>query len=177
MVFKPVLCFSSMKKPKQLSFFETPRLESGGTVFLGKRKSRRILSTKLPIHLVLKSEKAVGALSFVNHQKMLRNLISRTSIEKDIRLYKFAINFNHIHLVIRIKHPDDYNAWIRELTGEIVTEMSKETSTPLSRFFTARPYTRCGSWGREFENLISYQELNEMEIVGIRPSTGRPAQN
>ena len=45
---------------KQLEFFNPPAREFGGGLNQGKRKSTRVISTNLPIHLVLKTRKELN---------------------------------------------------------------------------------------------------------------------
>ncbi|MEK6774888.1 MAG: hypothetical protein AABY64_13170 [Bdellovibrionota bacterium] len=156
-------------KQQTFNFFTNLPKECGGTQAVNKRKSQRTLSTKSPIHLVLRSDKAKGVCSFVNHQIVLNKLITRLAKKHRIKIYAHAINWNHIHFVIRVFHRRNYNCWIRDLTGQIVQYISLKTKTHLSEFFTVRPYTRLVSWGREFKTVIEYQILNKMEVFGLRP--------
>ncbi len=143
--------------------------ECGGSQALNKRKCKRVLAVKSPIHLVLRSDKAKGIYSFVNHQATLNKLITRLAKKHRIKIYSYAINWNHIHFVIRIFDQQNYKHWIRDLAGQIVQCISLKTKTHLSKFFTVRPYTRLVSWGREFKTVMDYQILNKMEIFGLRP--------
>ncbi len=131
---------------KQQNFYFLKKLpkECGDSQASNKRKSQRTLSSKAPIHLVLRSDNAKG-------------------------VYSHAINWNHIHFVIRIFHRRNYNCWIRDLTGQIVQCISAKTKTHLYDFFTVRPYTRLINWGREFKTVMKYQILNKMEVFGLRP--------
>ncbi len=142
----------------------------GGQALQGKRKSKRPLSVKSAIHLVIKSEKAKGALSFVSHQSVLGKAISAISKKWNITVYDKAVNFDHVHFVIKIKSELDYRSWIRELTSEIVRLISVRTGSKLTQFFSLRPWTRILHWGRDFKNVRNYLVLNQMEVVGLRPT-------
>ncbi len=85
-------------------------------------------------------------------------------------VYDKAVNFNHVHFVIRIKSESDYRSWIRELTSEIVRLLSVKTGTKIARFFSLRPWTRILHWGRDYNNALEYLILNKMEVVGLRPA-------
>ncbi len=161
------------RKPQQQAFgFFKKRIAKtfGGQLLEGKRKSKRPLSTKSAIHLVIKSEKAKGNLSFVNHQSAIVQTISNVSKKWNIRVYDHAVNFNHVHFVIRIKSESDYRCWIRELTSEIVRLISVKTGSKITQFFSLRPWTRILSWGRDYKNAMEYLILNKMEVVGLRPA-------
>lgn len=158
-----------MKKQKQLSFIKSVPKEFGGSLLFGKRKAKRPLSTQAPIHLVLKTEKAKGKLAFVSHKSQIEKAISIVSKKYGIKVYEKAINFNHIHMVLRLKTLNSYNSWIRVLTSEIVKILSKRTKENLKEFFTHRPYTKIIAWGRQFKRVLDYQILNQLEVVGLRP--------
>ncbi len=162
-----------IRKPKQQSFsFFQKKLPKtfGGQLLEGKRKSKRPLSVKSPLHLVIKSEKAKGNMSFMNHQTAIARAISAASKKWNITICDKAVNFSHIHFVIRIKSESDYRAWIRELTSEIVRLISAKAGVKLNQFFTLRPWTRILHWGRDFKNAMEYLVLNQMEVVGLRPA-------
>ncbi len=120
--------------------------------------------------MVIKSEKAKGNFSFVNHQSAMVRAISAASKKWNITVYDKAVNFNHVHFVIRIKSESDYRSWIRELTSEIVRFISMKTGIKLTQFFSLRPWTRILNWGRDYKNAMEYLILNKMEVVGLRPS-------
>ncbi len=58
---------------QQLNFFRPTsfKKEHGGSISTGKRKNRRPLSTKAPIHLVLKSELAIGQRALTKHRQLI----------------------------------------------------------------------------------------------------------
>lgn len=136
---------------------------------IGKRKEARPLSTKNPLHLILKSEKARGIFSFINHRSSIESAIAKTSVRFKIKVYDKSVNNNHIHLVISFKSRANYKAWIRTLTAEIVRIIARKTKKILREFFTQRPYTKIISWGRQFKTVLEYQVLNQMEYFGLRP--------
>lgn len=160
------------RKPQQQTFdFFRKRIPKtfGGQALQGKRKSKRPLSVKSAIHLVIKSEKAKGVLSFVSYQSVIDKAISAISKKWNITVYDKAVNFDHVHFVIKIKSESDYRSWIRELTSEIVRLISVRTGIKLTQFFSLRPWTRILNWGRDFKNAQNYLVLNQMEVVGLRP--------
>jgi REP element-mobilizing transposase RayT len=154
---------------RQLSFDFTKnyKKEFGGSLLLGKRKSKRPLSTKHPLHLVLKSSyKGV----FNPSNKSLRELIQKQSKRFGIKIYDYAVNWSHIHLIIRIKDRTDYLKFIRAITS-IIALRAKEFDSKFDQVFTLRPFTRILSWGRDFRNALSYQVLNQLEAVGLARRT------
>ena len=75
-------------------FIKNYKKEFGGALLEGKRKTMRPLSTKHPLHLVLKSA----------HQNLfnpgninLENLIKSQAKKFGIKIYDFALSWDHIH--------------------------------------------------------------------------------
>src|SRR4051812_34636858 len=74
----------------------------GGSLLVGKRKSRRPLSTRNPIHMVLKA-KVKRTESLVRFQKLIDIEIKRLAQRFEIKIYERAVNHDHIHLVLTFK--------------------------------------------------------------------------
>jgi hypothetical protein len=103
-----------MKKSKQLQLFKADLRVFGGQLLHGKRRKPRPLSTKEPIHLVMRSSwcgknGAMGTNSFLNprNKGAIHNLIQGTAKAYGIRIYQVALMSNHLHFVIRISHRDN----------------------------------------------------------------------
>lgn len=158
-----------MKKSKQLLLILQPKMEFGGSLLIGKRKTKRVLSFSKPMHFVFKSDNARNGLAFVKYQKQVIELINNISRVYGIKVYDLAVNFNHIHCVVKLSNCDMYKKWIRHLTSAIVSMMVQFTKMNLTKFFTLRPYSRIITWGRQFKTVINYQILNQLEVVGLRP--------
>src|SRR5689334_16867058 len=146
-------------KQISMAFSKNYRREFGGSLLTGRRKERRPLSTKKPIHLVLRSDLS-GAFNPGN--RSLEQLIRRTAGRFGVRVYDLALNWSHIHCVIRIRNRESYNAFIRALTGTIARkiQISKRYA---EKIFSLRPFTRILEWGRDFRNVLQYQIINQLE--------------
>jgi len=150
---------------KQISFgfLENPKKQFGGSLLLGKRKSKRPLSTRHPLHLVLKSvEKGL----FSPGDRSLEALIQKTAYEFNIQLYEKALNWSHIHLIIRIRSREDYIKFIRALTSRL-TERIRKSRPQLKVIFALRPFTRILAWGRDFKQALHYLIQNQLEARGL----------
>ena len=101
-------------KQLKIKFAHSYKRQFGGELLIGKRRSQRPLSTKKPIHLVLRS-KTVRL--FKPHNKSLEKLIYRMAGKFNIRIYELAPNWNHIHAIVMIKDRNDYVRFIRALTS------------------------------------------------------------
>ena len=169
-------------KQTSFSFLKDYKKEFGGSLLLGKRKARRPLTTKSPIHLILKASQK-GVFSPSNHS--LKNLIRKTAKQFDIHIYDLAINWSHIHFLIRIRSREDYVRFIRALSSLLSQAIAKVHSrqsqrnltedshvlgkdkTQKTKLFTLRPFTRILSWGRDLKTVFRYVTLNQMEAFGL----------
>jgi len=138
--------------------------EFGGSLLSGKRKSARPLSTKKPIHLILK---CTGKSVFNPSNRKLENLIRNQANKYGIKVYEVALNWSHVHLLIRLPSREAYLAFIRTITALIVGFISKTKGMNLKSIFDLRPYTKILSWGRQFQRVVEYLELNTLEALGL----------
>jgi len=190
-----------MKKQKQLSLFNdipnalkeaASRKEHGGTLLLGKRRSRRPLSIKSPLHLVLRSDFAMGARCLLRHRPLINAIIDKAVKKFGVSIYERAIVSNHIHLLIRAKNRTQLQNFFRVVAGHIAQEIlrkipiafgekpsaaggasSSQTLPPKklrekeNKFWQTRIYSRILSWGREFKTVKAYVIQNTLEALGI----------
>lgn len=156
------------------SFMKDYKKEFGGSLLLGKRKTKRPLSTKNPIHLVLKScEKNL----FNPGNRSLEKLIHYEAAKFGIKIYDLALNWSHIHILFRLQNKTDYVKFIRSLTAILAIKIRK-AKPKLKTIFNLRPFTRIISWGRDFKKALNYQTLNQLESWGliIRTKKKKPAK-
>jgi REP element-mobilizing transposase RayT len=150
-------------KQTSFGFMQDYKKEFGGSLLAGKRKTQRPLSIKSPIHLILKADHK-GLFNPSNQS--LNKLIRKTAKQFDIQVYDLALNWSHIHFLIRIKAREDYVAFIRALTSLITQGVRKAKSTT-TKVFTLRPFTRILKWGRDLNGVFEYLKLNQMESFGL----------
>lgn len=149
---------------RQLSLIPKRReeIEFGGSLLKGKRKSRRPISSKKPMHLILKSQQAKGRFAFNPSNRKIEKLIYRMAHRFGVKLYSVALNWSHAHLVIRVRERKSYNRFIRALTGAMVLLLKAAKG-----FFDLRPYTKIATWGRQFRRLMIYSDKNQIEAAGL----------
>ena len=135
----------------------------GGELLVNIRKSQRPLSLKKPIHLVLRSDTVK---LFNPNNTNLEKLIYRVAGQFQIRVYDLALNWNHIHAIIKIKDRKDYVRFIRALTSLIAVKI-KSIIKDLKAVFTLRPFTRILEWGRDFKSTQDYVYQNQLEAFGL----------
>ena len=77
----------------------------GGTLLKNSHaKSARPTATKHPMHVIIRSSQAKGALSFQRGKKhrQVDQLVRRVCKKHGVRLYEYANVGNHLHLLIKL---------------------------------------------------------------------------
>jgi REP element-mobilizing transposase RayT len=140
---------------KQLCLLAKPPVACGGSLN-NTRHIKRTLSTKNPMHLVLKSKREI---LFKNKDKVGK-LLMKQAKKFGIKSYGYSIQKDHIHFVLRIFNREDYIKFIRAFTGLLARLLGKG-------LFKFRPFTRIAHWGRDLQNLRNYLFQNDMEVYGV----------
>ncbi len=169
--------FFQLKEFKSLN-----RTEHGGSVLTGRRKERRPLDVKKPVHLVFRSERARESWSFATstNRRRVNHLLTLCARRHDVRIYRFANSGNHLHLLVKAKNNEQLRAFLRAfsgLTARAITGAKKGFA--VGKFWSGLVYSRLVSWGREFLTVRSYIIQNQLEELGIlawqpRGQAGQP---
>jgi REP element-mobilizing transposase RayT len=151
---------------------------------LRRRRSKRPLSTKEALHLVMRSSWAHGPYCLLRRRKEIEHVIRLTAQTYGVRLYRFAIVSNHIHLLIKVSRRELYCRFIRVVTGRIAERVMRSLSfsnfrkthpTPSQtepqgigqQFWQFRPFSRIVHWGRDYNGCAAYIEQNVLEALGF----------
>ena len=147
---------------KQLKFISNElkncTREFGGELLKGSRKSSRPLSSKRSLHLVLRADTAQTG-SIRKFKNGISALLDKYSKKFGVKIYKYAIAGNHIHIVLLAPHRVQYRAWIRTFTARL--------SVSFKIKWAHRPWSRVLSWGREFKTVVKYVLQNILEAEGV----------
>lgn len=173
----------------------------GGSLAVGRRRSRRPLSTKHPIHITFKSDLAKGPRSLMKHQKMIEAVVYKWAKRFHISVYQKAVAGNHIHLLVRGKTRVKIQNFFRVVSGQIAQEILRHspiapdshnqssnaqnlTSTRAPTclknrrtFWSFLIYSRLLTCWREFKTVSKYIIQNKLEalnLVAYRPRKIRP---
>ena len=150
---------------QQLPLFKNNDLKfHGGNINKGQRKIRRPLSSRHPIHLVLKANKQ---LNLFEEFEQIKYLINKYSWKFHIKVYDLSIQKDHIHLLIKIEERESYMKFNRSLCGVLARQYGKG-------IWKLTPFTRVMSWGKDFQAVKKYIQKNEDEIWGVKPYEKRP---
>lgn len=105
------------------------RLKAFGGPLLRKAKYRtsRPITTKSPMHLILKSSKAKGSWSFLNfhNHKKIRILLIYYARKYRVQLRELSFGQQFIHMNIQVKSRKDYLKFIRVSTCAIAMKIAK----------------------------------------------------
>lgn len=150
-------------KVKQLSLIPNKqKLYYGGSLVKGKRKVRRPLCSKRPIHLVLKANCKV----LFKNKKTVSELIRKFSKKFGVKVYQSSVQRDHVHFILKIPSRQIYTKFIRSLTGRLAKKLGKG-------MWKLIPFTRITEWGRAFKVLKDYVQMNEREVLGLQDYTPR----
>jgi REP element-mobilizing transposase RayT len=113
---------------KQLPLIPNSRFpqEHGGSLLDGKRRSRRPLSHKKPIHLTLRSDFAYGPRSLMRHRPLIKGIIAKAARKFHVRIYETGWASNHIHLLVRGKSRIGLQNFFRVVAGHIAQKILQE---------------------------------------------------
>jgi hypothetical protein len=147
---------------KQSSFFKNKDFpkEFGGELLRHKRKGMRPLSTKNPLHLVLRADIETSG-SLLKYRSLINSTLSRYSKKCDIKIYEQGLAYNHFHVVLRFKNRKNYKSFIRAISGVLAKALKLK--------WVYRPFTKVIDWGRHFKKACAYALQNELEGLGIIP--------
>lgn len=165
-----------MPRQSQLSFKSSPSFakhfhtDHGGSLNNGKRKEARPLSTKRPIHAVLRSSRARGHWSFLHTQNRARveRLVRNSGRKFDVKIEGLANSGNHLHLIVRGKTRLGLQNFFRTLPALLARAVTgAKKGTPKGKFWDSLLYTRLVTWGAELVALRRYLLRNDLEAVGF----------
>jgi len=151
--------------------------EFGGILIKGNPREQRPIAIKRPMHLVMRSSKATGEMSFLRsiRAKKIEAVVRSVGVATGVKVYRFANSGNHIHLIILPRSREAFIAYIKAITGIIaritlgVERGKKKRTSSGSQFWDARPYTRIIEWGRDFRTASNYLLQNTLEALGFIP--------
>jgi hypothetical protein len=160
-------------------FKESP--EHGGSLIVGKRKSKRPISTKTPMHLVLRSSLAQGEWSFLRRQNssFISLLVARLSKKHEVKVYEWANAGTHLHMLVKTRSRKGLGNFLRALAGQIAQKITGAVrGKPFGkRFWDLLAFSRIGQWGRPFETLRIYIQKNTLEALGLIPYERRSSRH
>lgn len=134
----------------------------GGSMLAGKRKSRRPISTKRAMHLVLSSKHVLKNGSFPRHRKLIEATVGRAIKKFGVKVYRLAVARDHIHMIVKVRSRASYVFFVQFVSGLLALKLRIEKH---AKFWACRPFTRIVEWGRDFTRTCDYVMMNELESM------------
>ncbi len=159
------------ERMKQALLFKEKKtsLEFGGTLLKGKRKGKRPITLSKPLHLVMRSDVAVGTLSLTRFDKLISSRLKSYALKFHIKVYKLAINRNHLHLCIQGQDKEEIASFLKVFAGIIAKKLLSHSKVKLKKFWTLRVFSRVVHWGKDFNGVLNYIQQNILEANGTIP--------
>jgi REP element-mobilizing transposase RayT len=146
----------------ELKYFK--RNTHGGTSLKKRRKTKRPLTPGAITHLVLKSAKAKGQLSFYKNKKAVHALLHERAKKYFIEVLEFVNMGNHLHLKVRFKDASRFKNFLRTFAAMLARKLTKACrGNKFGKFWDGLAYTRVLFSKLEELGLEIYFEGNHLE--------------
>lgn len=134
----------------------------------GKRKVARPIATKRPMHVVLKSSRAVRNWSMFRKAREIESIIREKAAKNFVQIRQYSNNGNHLHLLVQAKDRKLFKHFLMAISGRIAQTVTGSTkgAPQSSKFWDYIPFTRIVEWGIDLKNVTSYIIQNFMEAKG-----------
>jgi hypothetical protein len=146
--------------------FALARTDHGGTVRVGRRKIERPVSTRRPMHVVLRSERAHGNWSLSRHRGQIRAALGACAKRNGLKIDDFANVGTHLHLLVRARQREAFQAFLRSFAGivaRIVTGARRNRPILGGAFWTTLAWSRVVQWGSDYFGVRHYIFRNRVE--------------
>jgi len=136
----------------------------GGVALHKRRKIKRPLIPKKITHVVLKSSKAKGLLSFYSHRVLVHQLLHRLARKYFVNLQDYVNMGNHLHLKVKFNDPKEFQNFIRVFCALLSREITgAKKGKPFGQFWDGLAFTRVLHSSFEEFQLRGYFEGNHRE--------------
>lgn len=101
------------------------------------------------------------------HERRVKHEVYRAATQWGVKIYRFTNAGNHLHLVVHSKNRQNIARFLKVASGMIARAVTgAKKGNPVGKFWDRLAYSRIVEWGRDFLNLKSYLDLNEIEALG-----------
>jgi REP element-mobilizing transposase RayT len=136
----------------------------GGSKLKKRRKIARPLIPGAIHHVVLKSSKAVGPLSFYKNKNLTTALLKERSKKYFIEIIQWVNMGNHLHLKVRFKSRQNFQNFLRTFTAILARKITgAHRSKSFGRFWDGLAFTRIITTKFEELGLKVYFEANRRQ--------------
>jgi hypothetical protein len=152
--------------PAQRLAFALASTDHGGAVRQGRRKIERPISTRRPMHVVLRSDRAYGEWSLSRHRREVRAALGACAKRNGLKIDDFANVGTHLHLLVRARRREAFQAFLRSFAGivaRVVTGARRNRPIPGGSFWSTLAWSRVVQWGRDYVAVLHYIFRNRIE--------------
>lgn len=136
----------------------------GGVSLKRRRKTKRPLIPGAITHLVFKSSKAKGELSFYKHKHLVNKLLRTLARKYFVELKDYVNMGNHLHLKVRFKDSKRFADFLRAFTGQLARKITgSNRGKKFGKFWDGLAFTRVLTSKFEELGLRGYFEGNHRE--------------
>ena len=136
----------------------------GGVSLKKRRKIARPLREGLIHHVVFKSSKAQGKLSFYTHKDLVAALLKERSRRFFVEILDWVNMGNHLHLKVRFKDKKRFQNFLKTFAGLLARKITQShRGTRFGKFWDGLVYTRILTSKLEILSLKGYFEGNRRE--------------
>ena len=139
-------------------------LSLGGSSLKKRRKIKRPLINGLATHVVFKSSKATGDLSFYKHKNLVSKLLQEKSRKFFIEILDWVNMGNHLHLKIRFKDRKYVGAFFKSFSATLARKITgAKKGNRFGKFWDGLVFTRILSTKIEELGIRGYFEANHRQ--------------
>lgn len=135
-----------------------------------KGRGARPLSSKDPIHLVFKINKAAvkSGLRSPRSFGLIIALMRKYSRKFFVGIEQFSIQTDHIHLLVRGRRRSSLQNFLRVLAGQFAQCLTDTFNHKYEgeKIWKHRPFSRVVQGFKSYLTVRNYIQLNEMEALG-----------
>ncbi len=136
----------------------------GGVSLKKRRKLARPLIPGCITHVVFKSSKAKGSLSFYTHKLLVHKLLKAKSKKFFVELLDYVNMGNHLHLKVRFKDKKRFAQFLKSFSSLLARSITHaKRGNPFGRFWDGLVYTRVLLTRLEELGLKGYFEGNHRQ--------------
>ncbi|GIL17897.1 MAG: hypothetical protein BroJett040_16480 [Oligoflexia bacterium] len=136
----------------------------GGSSLKKRRKVARPLREGLIHHVVFKSRKAQGQLSFYTHKKLVHSLLKERSHKFFVEILDWVNMGNHLHLKVKFKDKKRFQNFLRTFAAILARKITgAHRGKEFGKFWDGLVFTRVLTSKYEELGLAGYFEGNHRQ--------------
>ena len=152
----------SLDSNKKLKTFK--KLLHGGSKSKARRKVARPLVPGKITHVVFKSSKAIGSLSFYKNRLLVKHLLKKRANKYFVEILDFVNMGNHLHLKVRFKNAVFFKNFLRTFSALLARKITRaRKGFKFGKFWDGLVFTRVLTSKFEIFGLKVYFQANRIE--------------